>query len=228
LNDITLYFAPHTCARVTLVVLETIGCEYELRPVRFARGEHRTPGYLELNPRGKVPALIYHGRVLTENVAIVFFLHGVFPDARLLPPAADSMDRARQLADLCFCATTLHPIVSRIRFPMFLVEGDEAVRSLYRRSVQDLRFHFDAIERHLEEGDWWYGDTWSALDPYLWWVWFRVTGAGFPGGDYPAFADHARRVEGLPQVQRMLAREAEVLQRLESEGLSFTPPPLPA
>jgi glutathione S-transferase len=66
------------------------------------------------------------------------------------------------------------------------------------------------------------------MDSYLWWVWFRVTGAGFPGGDYPAFADHARRMEGLPQVQRMLAREAAVLERLASEGMSFTPPPLPA
>ncbi len=40
--------------------------------------------------------------------------------------------------------------------------------------------------------------------------------------------DFTRRMEGLPQVQRMLAREAAVLERLASEGMSFTPPPLPA
>jgi len=224
--EITLCFAPSTCARVTMTALETIGCDYTVRLVRFLTGEHRSAEYLALNPRGKVPTMIYDGEILTENVAILTFLNGRYPEARLLPPADSDFDEARQLADLCFCSATLHPLVSRIRFPMFQAEGEAAIRSVYENSINQLRFPFDLIERRLASGGWWYPTEWSVMDAYLYWVWFRVNGAGFPGGDYPAYADHARRMEALPQVQRMLARDAEALEQLHREGHDFMPPPL--
>jgi len=51
-----------------------------------------------------------------------------------------------------------------------------------------------------------------------------ITGAGFPARDYPACAEHARRMEGRPATQRALAREAELERQLASEGLTFRPP----
>ena len=44
-------------------------------------------------------------------------------------------------------------------------------------------------------GPWWYGDVWSAMDAYLYWVFWRVEGAEFPVKEYPLFYDHARRME---------------------------------
>jgi glutathione S-transferase len=54
---ICLYFAPQTCARVTLTALEEIGVPFETRLVAFLAGEHRAAEFLAVNPSGKVPAI---------------------------------------------------------------------------------------------------------------------------------------------------------------------------
>jgi len=53
--DITLYFAPDTCARVPLVALEEIGQPYRIEVVAFMKAQHRSAEYLQLNPKAKYP-----------------------------------------------------------------------------------------------------------------------------------------------------------------------------
>ena len=130
-----LYMAPGTCARVPSICLEEAGQNFESVLIRFMRGEHKSPEYRKLNPKGKVPTLVIGGEVLTENVAIVTHLNERFPDSRLMPEASDSMTRARQLADLCFCSATLHPIVTRIRMPHFFANKD-AAQSVWKKAAK--------------------------------------------------------------------------------------------
>src|SRR5690606_28203403 len=121
-----LYTAPQTCCRVAAIALETAEVEFETRLIRFLKGEHKSPEFKRINPKGKVPALEIDGEVLTENVAILTYLNERFPDANLMPPVASVGDRCRQLADLCFCSATLHPLVTRIRMPMFFAGREHA------------------------------------------------------------------------------------------------------
>ena len=223
--DITLYMAPGTCARVASIALEEAGLEFETRVVRFMKGEHKSPAYKKLNPKGKVPTLFVDGDTLTENVAIVTWLNERFPEARLLPPATSTLERARQLADLCFCASTLHPLVTRIRMPHIFATED-AARAVWEKGCAGMTEYFDLIEHRLEHRPWWYGESWSAMDAYLYWVFWRVAGADFDVSPYPRYGDHASRMERRPSVVRALVREAEAQKQLEAEGLAFTPPKL--
>ena len=127
MTDITLYFAPDSCARVPLIALEEIGQPYRLEVVAFMKGQHRSDEYLALNPQGKVPTLVVDGNVLTENVAILSWLSDRFPQARLLPPAKDSWSRAQQISDLAYCASGLHPLVTRLRIPQFFCDVPQGV-----------------------------------------------------------------------------------------------------
>ena len=113
--QLTLYFAPGTCARVSMIALEEAGIEFESRVVRFLKGEHRSPEYLALNPAGKVPCLLVDGAPLTENVSILIWLARSFPNANLLPLTGEPWPDAQLLAQLVWCASTLHPLVTRIR-----------------------------------------------------------------------------------------------------------------
>ena len=219
-----LYMAPGTCARVPSICLEEAGQNFESVLIRFMRGEHKSPEYRKLNPKGKVPTLVIGGEVLTENVAIVTHLNERFPDSRLMPEASDSLTRARQLADLCFCSATLHPIVTRIRMPHFFANKD-AAQSVWEKGCEAMMEFFGLIENRLADQAWWYGDSWSAMDAYLYWVFWRVEGADFDTTPYPRFKDHSDRVEERPAVQRALAREKAAEAQLESEGLNFKPPP---
>ena len=227
MSDILLYIAPGSCSRVALVALIEAGAAFDTRVVRFMRGEHKSPAYKALNPKGKVPALVVDGQALTENVAIIAYLDRVFPQAGLLPPATSPLESARQIADLCFCSATLHPIVTRIRLPQMFATP-EATRTVWEKACEAMREFFQLIEDRLEGGPWWYGADWSAMDAYLNWVFWRVEGADFPVGDYPRFADHARRMAERPSVKRAMQIEAEATATLEAEGLAFKPAPLPA
>ncbi|HKX56039.1 MAG TPA: glutathione S-transferase N-terminal domain-containing protein, partial [Xanthomonadales bacterium] len=90
-----LYMAPGTCARVSSICLEELGLDFETVVIRFMRGEHKSPDYKKLNPKGKVPTLVIDGESLTENVAIISYLNERFAEARLMPEAADPLTRAR-------------------------------------------------------------------------------------------------------------------------------------
>lgn len=227
MTDITLYFAPGSCSRVPLIALLETGVVFETALVRFMKGEHKSPAYKSLNPKGKVPLLVIDGEALSENVAILSHLNHLFPAAGLLPPTSSPIEAARQAADLCFCSATLHPLVTRIRIPG-LFAAPEAARSVWENACDAMREHFQLIDDRLAGGGWWYGNDWSIIDAYLNWVFWRVEGADFPVADYPYFADHSKRIQKRPAYQQAMAREAEANATLEAEGLVFKPAPLPA
>lgn len=218
-----LYIAPGTCARVACIALEEIGEDFETVVIRFMKGEHKSPDYRKLNPKGKVPALAIDGHHLTENVAIISYLNERNPEAKLMPTASTLAEKAQHLADLVYCASTLHPIVTRIRMAPFIAGPDCAGR-VWQGGCDAMTENFDLIEKRLGDREWWYGDEWSAVDAYLYWVFWRVQGAEFDVSPYPGFRDHAARMEARPAVQRTLARERAAIETLEAEGLVFVPP----
>lgn len=226
MTNIILFYAPQSCARVPTIALEEIGVPFEITLVRFLKGEHKSPDYKQYNPNGKVPCLLVDGESLTENVAILSYLNERFPQARLLPRTTDALPRYRQIADLSFCASTLHPIVTRIRMPVFFSNPEHA-RAVWESGCGAMNEYFSLIEQRLANDSWWYGEEWSVMDAYLYWVFWRVEGAGFDVSSYPNYRDHARRMEERPSVQRALQREAEAEKQLEAEGLKFKPAPLP-
>jgi len=225
MTAISLYMAPGTCARVPVIALEEAGVDFQIHLVRFMQGQHKSPDFKKINPKGKVPALVVDGEPLTENVAIITWLAQRFPEAGLMPTAKSSMELARQLADLCFCSSTLHPLVTRIRMPHFFAD-EEAAKSVWEKGCQAMHEYFTLINARLSQQSWWYGETWSAMDAYLYWIYWRVEGANYPVTDFAHFTAHKDRMEQRPAVQRALAREALAMAQLEAEGLAFTPKPV--
>lgn len=222
-HDLKLFVAPATCARVPTIALEETGVAFETELIRTAANQQKTPEYLAINPKGKVPALQIDGDVLTENVAILSWLNVTYPDANLLPKAATELDRLRQTSDLAFFAGTVHPLVTRIAMPIKFIEGDQAFDLVRPVGIDAMKPVMKMINDRLESGPWWYGDTWSVVDGYLFWVWWRITGVGFPTGDYPNIADHAALIQERPAVRRAMAREAAHVEQLKSEGLYRAP-----
>jgi glutathione S-transferase len=221
-EKITVYFAPGTCARVSMTALEQAGAAFDSRVVSFKAGEHRDSDFLLLNPAGKVPALIFGADTIVENVAIATYLADQFPDAGLLPKANTPAEKAAILSDLSFCASVLHPFVTRVRIPHYFCDLEDAPARVYDLAVDGLGLHFDRINTRLANQTWWYGDQWSMLDSYINWVWFRVKGADMDMARWPHFNAHAARVAVLPAHQRVLAREAIGQADLERRGLAFS------
>jgi glutathione S-transferase len=218
---LTLHFAPDTCARVPLIALEEIGCPYKIEIVAFAKGQHRSPEYLALNPKGKVPTLIVDGRALSENVAILSWLARTFPEAGLLPTVTGNFEQGLILSDLAFCASGLHPIVTRLRIPQFFCDTPEGQTRVFEIAEVAMRPNFAIIDERLSKGEWWYGDRWSIVDAYINWVWFRVAGTAFDVSAFPNFGRHDVSLKQRPPVQRALAVNQEVADKLAALGLAI-------
>src|SRR5271155_4305896 len=88
-----LYYSPGACSMAPHIALEETGAAYTLQLVSIPNGQHQAPGYLSVNPRGKVPALKTDEGVLTENVAILTYIARSFPHAELLPEQPIGMAR---------------------------------------------------------------------------------------------------------------------------------------
>jgi glutathione S-transferase len=217
----TLWFAPGTCARVTLIALETIGEPFDTKLIALMRGDHRSPQFLAVNATGKVPALMVEGTVITQNPAILTYLARRYPAAALLPSPESLQAEVAILSKLSWFSADLHPLVTRIRMPQVICSVPEAIPRVREQAAEAMRFQLTESERQLAERSWVLGDTWSVFDAYLYWVWFRITGGGFDPTPFPSLAAHALRMEQLPAVQRALAREAAAQVELEALGLAI-------
>jgi glutathione S-transferase len=216
----TLYFAPGSCARVPLIALEEIGEPFDTQLIAFMKGQHRSAEYLAVNPAGKVPALAIDNGVITQNTAILHYLARRFPDAKLLPVASNMVEEAQWIARISWFSADLHPLVTRIRMPHFLCDLPEAPVRVREMASSSMAMQLAPVEQALSNAPWFLGEQWSVLDAYLYWVWYRITGAGFDASGFPAIAAHAARMEQRPSVQRALAREESAEAELAARGLA--------
>jgi glutathione S-transferase len=98
----------------TRAVAYELGFEPEIVGVDIAKGENRTPDYLQLNPNGKVPTLVDGEVVIWESRAINAYLAGLRPEAGLYP--ADLAKRAAIDQWSYWQAIHLGPAMQRIAF----------------------------------------------------------------------------------------------------------------
>lgn len=183
---LTLYFAPGASSMAVHIALHEAGAAFEARPLSFHRREHRAPGYLALNPEGKVPTLLIDGRPLTETAAILFFVARRFPEAGLLPEGPEA--EAQALSWMSFAAATLHPA--------------------RRRGLDHARVAYGIAERRLGGRDWALG-RYSVADIHLFRLFWRLNGSLRPGpGLFPHLQAHHDRMLARPAVRRTLEVEA--------------------
>jgi glutathione S-transferase len=190
-----LHHSPLACSLASRFALAEAGLPHEIVVVRTARGENRNPAYLQVNPRGKVPALQTEDGVLTESTAILPYIADLAPG--LLPPAG-GFARARAQAWLSFLSSTVHAaFTGALRAEAFEGCDVEAVRAVH---VARLQAALDEIDAHLATQDH-VLDDFSVCDLYLL-VFLLWRGA-------PQVAGRLRPLANLDRFQQhMLSRPA--------------------
>jgi glutathione S-transferase len=83
-------------------VLKELGLPYE--EVIIDLGKPREPWYLEINPRGLVPAINFNGEIITESAVVSTFLADAYPSHVL--PASGSPEAALTRARINFFVDT--------------------------------------------------------------------------------------------------------------------------
>lgn len=203
---LNFYYAPGTCALASHLALELADARYEAVRLDFRAQQQRSPEYLRVNPKGRVPALVTDRGVLTETPALLLFIAQSFPESGLAP-----LDDAFLLAKMnefnaYLCATVHVNHAHKGRGYRWVEPEDTAAIEAMRRKVpRTMAESFTLIEEQMLQGPWVLGERFSTCDLYLFTIAGWLEGDGVDIARFPKVADHYRRVQALPAAQKVLA-----------------------
>jgi len=207
---LTLFYSPGACSMASHIGLEESGTAYELKPIALAKGEQRTPDYLKINPRGRVPALrLEDGSVLTENTAILSYLGLRFPEKGLLPK--ESTAQARCISMMAWLSNSVHPAFTHIFRPERFSEQEAAYPSIKAAGKKTFWAALQEIDGMVAGKSWMQGDQFTACDPYA--LVFYGWGARIelPVKELANYTAWKRRMLERPAVRKVLEREQNIL-----------------
>jgi len=187
-----LYSAPYSGnAYKARLLLALLGLEYETVAVDMLAGDHHSPGFLRLNPRGQIPVLVDGDVIVWDSQAILCYLARRQGDEHWLPLAPEPLAAVMQwLAvsenELLFGLAWARAVL-RFQRPWDLA----ACQELGRKGLA-------VLEMRLQEYDWLTGAAPTIADiacyPYV---------ALAPEGDvelqdYPSVRAWLQRIAALP------------------------------
>lgn len=200
-----LFTIPGACSTADHIALKWTGQPFEvevLTPEKL-----KSPDYLDLNPAGSVPALTDGDFQLTQNVAILGYVHDCCPQARLLGDGS-ARQRAEAMRWLMLGNADMQPVFGAFFAPMSYIADRAQHASLQASAHLKLRRLFERFDTQLEQREWLAGFR-SAADAYLF-VMLRWAAA---------FQVDLQALANLAAFRQRMQQDAGVQAALAAEGL---------
>ncbi|MDF2232812.1 glutathione S-transferase N-terminal domain-containing protein [Albimonas sp. CAU 1670] len=207
---IVIHSAPGACSLASHIALREAGAEFELRRVDFAADQQRSPEYLALNPKGRVPLLQTERGALTETPAILTWIAQSFPQANLAP--ADPWDFAQMQSVLAYICATLHVNHAHGRRSARWADQESSHADMRAKVPQTVGESFRHLEEEVFKGPFVMGDGHTVADAYLYTVSRWMETDKIDPARFPKVHEHRTRMQARPAVQAAL--EAEGLKPL--------------
>jgi glutathione S-transferase len=150
-----------------LLGAELKGLEYTSRLLDFSKGDLKTPEFLQINPRGKVPVIRDDGFVLSESLAILEYFEYKSPAVPLFGKVPREAATIRQL---------ISEFESYLREPLFNLSlglfrsaglgpsGRVMTRDEFEEIAKPAQRELKTFEKRHASGSWLVGATPSAAD----------------------------------------------------------------
>jgi glutathione S-transferase len=195
-----------------MLTLEYKKLPYESRLLEFSKGEHKTPEYLHLNPRGKVPTLRDDDFVIYESLAIMAYLDRRYPEPQVFGATAQETGLIWRI--ISEADSYLLPAGDKLIHAFFFGQGLDD-RGEIERAAEAARAELKTLDAQLTDSRWLAGERLSAADiavfplvQILMRAASKEAAASFnlmllPIADnYPHLAAWIQRVEALPGYER--------------------------
>lgn len=199
-----IFVAKAACSLASHIALEEAGIGYEVQRLDLAKGDQRTPDYLALNPKGRVPMLVTERGAVTENPAILTFIAQSVPQAGLAP-LDDPFAFAEMQSVLSYLCSTVHVAHAHGRRGNRWADDPAAIEAMKAKVPQTMGDCFDLIEASLFRGPWVMGETYTVADPYLFTIANWLEEDRVDPSRFPRVLDHRNRMRERPAVKRVLA-----------------------
>lgn len=196
-----LFYKSGACSLASHIALRESGLDFTLQGVDVMKKRlENEDDYLQINPKGQVPALLLDDDVLlTEGVAIMQYIADRVPDRQLLAPVG-SIARYQTLEWLNYVATELHKGFT----PLFRPDTPEDYKPV-ARALLDKKMQY--VNECLEDKEWINGHRFTIADGYLFTVlrWAYAVKLDMEG--YSNIAAWMKRVAARPAVAAALEAE---------------------
>jgi glutathione S-transferase len=205
--EIVLYYAPTACSLAPYITLTEAGADFKVETINMKKGQHRSPEYLKLNPKHKVPLLVVDGRPLSENVAIQSWIARTFPKAKLLP--GDPWQELQAISLLSWCSSGIHPYLSRLNSPARVCDLPGAGESVRKIAIKHLFENYKLADVMLAGCEYFF-DHFTAPDSHFFWCFRKGLQLDLDLSEFRNCTAHFERMTTRPSVQKLLVFEKSV------------------
>lgn len=208
-HELTFFHSPNTRSAGARILLEELGADYKLHVLNMKKGEQRELTYLAINPMGKVPALLHHGELICEQVAVFIYLADLFPAASLAPAIGDPL-RGPYLRWMAFYGSCYEPAVidrSMKREPAATGTSPYGTFDTMYKTLTD----------QLAKGPYLLGEKFSAAD-VLWGTALTWTTMFGLAPETPVTRAYMDRINARPLVAKVRKLDAELAAAQEEVG----------
>ena len=210
---IDLYTAATPNGHKVSIALEELALPYALRVLNLSQGEQRHPGYLKINPNGRIPAIVDHdagGFAVFESGAILIYL--AEKTGRLMP--GDAQGRSRVLQWLMFQMGGIGPMMGQAN--VFFRYFPEKIPAAIERYQGECKRLFRVLDGHLAQHEYLAGDY--SIADIANWAWVRThRWSGVDIDDLPHLKRWRNAIRARPAVQRGIEQPAATMD-LERDG----------
>ena len=203
-----LYSFPRSCSFASHVALEIAGADYEVR-LAAREGGRSEKTFLEINPKGRVPALVTAEGVLTETPAILCYIAQSYPDAKLAPLENPWLFGKVQ----SFCAylcSTVHVAHAHGHRGYRWADSASSFSDMAAKVPQTMGACFELIEETMLIGPWVLGEKFSICDIYLMAIARWLESDKVETKALSNVLDHRERVLALAEVRNALSAEEKL------------------
>ena len=199
---LTLYYSRASCAYAPHILLHDAGAEFDTVEIDFASGEQTSAAFLEINPKGRVPALVTPDGILTENPAILLYIAQTHPASQLAP--AEPFALAKAQAFNMFLASTVHVAHAHKHRGARWADDPAARAAMTAKVTENMATYAGMIEEHYFTGPYVLGARYSMCDPYLALITRWLGADGVALADFPKLQAHDALMRARPSMQAVL------------------------
>ncbi|TGK82162.1 glutathione S-transferase family protein [Leptospira noumeaensis] len=182
-----------------LLVTSFLEIPYEWIDIDIRKGETKTDSFLQMNPNGKIPVLIWNdGRILSESNAILNFLA---EGSYLIPK--DNFERAKMFQWQFFEQYSHEPYIAVARFISHYLGIPEERRAEYESKQVGGHKALQVMETQLTKTMFLVGDFMTTADISLFAYTHVAHEGGFDLSLYPKILDWIKRIQSLDKFKPM-------------------------
>ncbi|KAI0827079.1 glutathione S-transferase C-terminal-like protein [Trametes gibbosa] len=201
------------------VVLEELGLDYDVVDVDMSKGEHKQLAYTNINPNGRLPALVDHSNgdfAIWRSDAILLYLVDKYDKDHKLS-VSDPNERHLLIQWLFFQASGQGPYFGQAVW--FMKYHGEKVQSAVERYQKEIIRVLGVLESVLSKQEWLVGDKLTVADiSFVTWneVAIHFVLEGVEGGnvekEFPSVWKWHQKLISRPIVAKFLALQAEAIK----------------